>query len=141
MKIYNKKARFDYQLFDRIEAGLMLNGSEAKAIHTGHADISRSFARMVGGELFLLNANIPVTSPPQGYNPLRSRKLLVHKKELFGLAVRMKQQKLTLVLTSLYTKGRLIKAELALAKSKRKFEKKQTLKARDIQRDVDRELK
>lgn len=141
MKIINRKAGFDYQILEKFECGIVLSGAEAKAIHTNHADLSRSTARIMGGEAYLINASIQPKNPPNNYQPTRSRKLLLHKAELVSLGTKIKQFKLTLVPLSLYTKGRLVKAELALAKPKRKFEKKQTLKDRDIQRDLERELR
>jgi SsrA-binding protein len=140
MQTFNKRADFDYQLFDRVEVGLVLSGGEAKAVRTGHADISRSFAKIIGGEVFLVNANIPIVGK-KDYDSTHSRKLLLHKKEILSLETQMKAQKLTLVPTKLYTKGRLVKLELALAKAKREFDKRKTLKQKDIQRDIDRELR
>ena len=141
MSIVNKKARFNYQLEEeRHEAGLVLTGGEAKAIRTGHADLSNSFAKILSGEIWLVNANIPITGA-KNYNPTRSRKLLLHKSEIINLSVKMKQRKLNLVPLKLYNKARLTKLELALGKSKRKFEKKESLKQMDIKREVEQEYK
>lgn len=140
MLIINKRAGFDNEFIERFEAGIVLKGAEAKAIRMGHADLSRSFARLVQGELFLVNASIPISNLPN-YEHTRTRKLLVHKKELDTLEGKIKGQKLTLVPVKLYNKGHLIKVELALARSKRKFEKKEKIKARDIERDIERELR
>jgi SsrA-binding protein len=151
MRIVNKKANFEYILTtERFEAGLVLLGSEAKALRTGHADIKQSVVRFVGNELFLINANIPVASPPRGYSPTRSRKLLLNKKELISIQTKSKQLKLALVAVSLYNerssrpegrKSSFFKLELALGKSKRKFEKKESIKKQDIDRDLERELR
>jgi len=132
MHIFNKRADFEYNILDRFEAGIMLSGGEAKAIRDGRADISRSFAKIISGEVYLVNANIDST---------RSRKLLLHKNEILSLETQMKAQKLTLVPVSLYTKGRLVKVELALAKAKREFDKRKSLKQKDIKRDIERELR
>jgi len=141
MKITNKRARFDYKLEDdRFEAGLSLSGGEAKAIRTGHLDLSGSVARIVGGEAWLINANIPVLGSSK-YDAKRSRKLLLHKSEIVSMATKAKQQKLTLLPLAVYTKGRLVKAELALGKPKKKFEKRQEIKLRDIERDLAQELR
>ncbi|MCJ7805251.1 SsrA-binding protein SmpB [Patescibacteria group bacterium] len=141
MKIPNKRARYEYSLeSDRFEAGLVLSGGEAKAIRTGHADLTRSVARILNGEGWLINANIPFEGAPK-YNPTRSRKLLLHKQEITSILTKMKQRRLTLVPVSLYTTGRLIKLALALGKPKRQFEKKEAIKRKDIQRDIERELK
>ena len=141
MKIANKRANYEYILEgDRVEAGISLSGGEAKAVRTGHVDINQSVARIVNGEAFLINANIPVTGA-QNYSSTRSRKLLLHKKEILFLTTKMKQFKLTLVPISLYNKGRLIKVTLALAKPKRKFEKKEAIKRKDIERELEKEFK
>jgi SsrA-binding protein len=140
MRTFNKRAEFDYNLLDRVETGIVLTGGEAKSVRTGHADISRSYAKVIGGEVYLVNANIPIPDKKE-YNSTRSRKLLLHRKEIISLETQMKAQKLTLVPVSLYTKGRLIKLELALAKSKREFDKRHSVKLKDIKRDLERELR
>ncbi|MDP3994360.1 MAG: SsrA-binding protein SmpB [bacterium] len=141
MRIFNKKAKFDYNLEkERIETGVVLSGGEAKAIRTGHLDLSQSHARIVNGEVFLINANIPVQGAIK-YNSTRMRKLLLHKKEIISLSTKVKQQKLTLVPVKMYTKGHLVKCELALGKSKRKFEKKEAIKRKDIERDIEKEFR
>ncbi len=141
MKIFNKKARYEYSLTsDKVEAGISLLGAEAKAIRTGHVDLSQSVARMLNGEAWLINANIPILQPPQGYNSTRTRKLLLNRDEIVSLSTKMKQMKLTLVPTSMYNKGRLVKVGLALGKPKRKFEKRQVLKKKDIEREIEKEF-
>lgn len=141
MKITNKRANYEYNLEpDRFEAGISLSGGEAKALRTGHGDISRSVARIVNGEIFLINTNIPIVGA-QNYSSTRSRKLLLHRDEIVSLLTKMKQFKLTLVPLSLYTKGRLVKLNLALGKPKREFEKKEMIKRKDIEREIERELK
>jgi SsrA-binding protein len=140
MKITNKRARFDYQIFESIEAGISLTGGEARAVRTGHINLTNSFVKIIGKEAYLVNANIPIVGKKY-YNPTVSRKLLLHKSQILDLLVKSKQKKLTIVPISVYTRKRLIKLELALAKSKRKFEKKDALKKIDIQRDIDIELK
>ena len=141
MYIFNKRAKFDYELEkDRIETGVVLSGGEAKAIRTGHLDLSQSHARVVNGEIFLINANIPVQGATK-YDSTRMRKLLLHKKEIISISTKLKQQKLTLVPVRMYTKGHLVKCELALGKSKRKFEKRDSLKRKDIAREIEKEFK
>lgn len=141
MRISNKRANFEYQLQgDRFEVGIALTGGEAKAVRTGHADLSQALARVLNGEAYLINASIPV-SGAKNYNATRTRKLLLHKQEIVSISTVAKQQKLTLVPTKLYTKGHLIKLELALGKPKRKFEKKEAIKRKDIEREIARELK
>lgn len=139
-KIINRRASFDYQLFDRFEAGLVLSGAEVKAIRAGHANLSQAHAKFVGPELFLVNAAISVPGK-KDYRPTQSRKLLLHKHQLISLSTTCKAKKLTLIPLKLYTKGRLLKLEFALAKPKRKHQKRAALKKRDLQRDLEHELK
>ncbi len=141
MKIFNKKARFEYSLEpERIEAGLSLSGGEAKAIRTGHLDLSQAVARVLNGEIYLINANIPIQGAKK-YVSTRMRKLLLHKKEILSLGTEMKQRKLTLVPLSMYTKGHLVKLQLALGKAKAKYEKKEAIKKKDIERELEQEFK
>lgn len=141
MRIFNKRAKFNYNLEKkRVETGVVLSGGEAKAVRTGHLDLSQSHARVVNGEIFLINANIPIQGATK-YDSTRMRKLLLHKREIISISTKMKQQKLTLVPVKMYTKGHLVKCELALGKPKRKFEKKESIKRKDIQREVERELR
>lgn len=141
MRIFNKRARFEYELTpEKVEAGVSLLGAEAKSLREGRGDLSQSFARVIGSEVYLVNANIPATGI-QNYNTTRSRKLLLHKREILSLLTKAKQQKLQFVPTVLYNKGRLIKLELALGKPKRKFEKKEAIKRKDIQRDIEQEFR
>ena len=143
MKITNRKAPFDYQLLDRFEAGINLFGAEVKAVREGHVDLSGSFVRILGSEAYLVNANIfPYKyARPETYDERRTRKLLLHKKEIFSLKSKMDGANLTVVPVSVYTTHRLIKVELALAKSKKKFEKRESIKKKDINRQIEEELK
>ena len=141
MAIINKRARYEFSLTEeKVEAGISLSGGEAKAIREGHADLSQSVARIMEGEVYLINANIPVVGA-KNYLSTRSRKLLLHKEEIVSISTKAKQQKLTLVPTKMYTKGRLVKLELALGKPKRKFEKRQQMKKKDIEKELAQELK
>jgi len=141
MRIFNKKAGFEYHLTsERFEAGLSLKGMEAKALREGHGDISQSHVRVLDGEAFLINANIPVNGA-RNYNSTRVRKLLLHKNQIVTLLTKMKQEKFAIVPVKLYNKGRLIKLEIALGKSKRKFQKKESIKKRDIEREISQEMK
>jgi len=141
MRIFNKKARFQYTLeSERIEAGLSLSGGEAKAIRTGHLDLSQAVARVLNGEIFLINANVPIQGA-QKYVSTRMRKLLLHKSEILSLGTKMKQRKLTLVPLSVYTKGHLVKLKLALGKPKAKYEKKEAIKRKDIEKELAQSFK
>jgi SsrA-binding protein len=143
MKITNRKATYDYQLFDRFEAGINLFGAEVKAVREGHVDLTGSFVRIIGSEAFLVNANIfPYKyARPETYDERRTRKLLLHKKEIISLKSKMEGSRLTVVPVSVYTTHRLIKIELAFAKSKKKFEKRESIKKKDINRQIEEELK
>ena len=141
MKIFNKKARFEYELTGTgVEAGISLKGAEAKSIREGRADLSNAFVKILNGEAYLVNANVPAQGL-ENYNSTQTRKLLMHKSEIVALSVKSKQQKLQIVPVSLYNKARLIKVYLELGKPKRKFEKKEAIKRRDINRDIAGELK
>lgn len=140
MRIFNRRATFNNELFDRYEAGIELTGLEAKALRKGDADLSHSYAKIIGNQLFLINAGISVYGS-QKTDPRRSRRLLLHRKEIDNIEVKIKQKKLTLVPISLYNKGRLFKVELALARTKRSYQKKETIKRRDIERDIERALR
>jgi len=142
MKITNKKAHFDYELSETLEAGINLFGSEVKAVRLGRADLTGSYVKLVGDEIYLINATI---SPYQSgqiedYDEKRTRKLLLHKKEIVALRSRMQSANLALIPVSLYFKRGFIKIEIALGKGKKKFEKRESIKSRDIQRDIEHEM-
>lgn len=147
MKVFNKRAKFEYELLtDRIEAGISLLGIEAKAFRDNRIDLSQSFVKVINGEAYLINANFSAFTGGSArgsdtYNPTRMRKLLLHKKEVLALITKVKQKKLQIVPTMLYNSGKRIKVELVLGKSKRKFEKKESLKKKDIEREVQAQLK
>ena len=141
MRIYNKRARYEYELTsEKVEAGVALRGIEARSLREGRGDLSQAHVRIMNGEAFLINANIPATGIEK-YDPTRIRKLLLHRKELVALEGKMKGKKLQLVPIALYNRKRLVKLELALGKPKRQFEKKESLKQADIKRDLEREFK
>lgn len=141
MKLFNKRAKFEYELTgEGIEAGISLKGLEAKSVREDRGDLSQSFAKIIGNEAYLVNANIPAKGI-DSYDPTRTRKLLLHRKEIVVLSTKMKQKKLQLVPIRLYNKGRLIKLYLELGKPKRQFEKKEAIKRHDLDLDLERELK
>lgn len=142
MKITNKKAHFDYELQETLEAGISLFGSEVKAVRLGRADLTGSYVRIIGNEANLVNATI---SPYQSgqiedYDEKRTRKLLLHGKEIQALKSKMQSANLALIPVSLYFKHGFIKLELALGKGKKKFEKRESIKKKDIQRNIEHEL-
>jgi len=143
MKIINRKAFYDYEILDRFEAGINLLGAEVKAIRLGHADLSGSFARILGSEAYLINAKIfPYEyARPDQYDSKRTRKLLLHKKQIIAIKSKTEGANLTIVPVSLYTRNNLIKLELALGKPKKKFEKKESIKRKDIEREIEEALK
>lgn len=141
MKIDNKRAKFEYELTgEGIEAGIALKGMEAKSIREGRGDLSNAFVKIIGTELFLVNANIPA-SGIAGYDSIRSRKLLLHKREILSLITKSKQKKLQIVPVRMYNKGRLVKLYCELGVGKRKFDKKAAIKAHDIKRDIEKEFR
>lgn len=141
----NKKARFDYEILDTLEVGIVLTGDEVKSLRAGHVNLTGSFATVNRGELFLINCHI--TPYEQAYDKkdelsTRSRKLLLHKRELNKLIGSISQKGITVVPLKLYFNARSkIKAELGLCKHKKAAGKKQALQERDIKRDTARELK
>ncbi len=143
MKISNKRAFFDFEVREKFEAGINLLGAEVKAIRLGHADLSGSFVKIIGSEAYLINSKIfPYEyARPENYDPGRTRKLLMHKKEIISLRSKIDGANLTLVPLSWYTTNRLIKLELALGKSKKKFEKRQAIKKKDLDREQEELLK
>lgn len=143
MRIFNRRARRDYQIIDTLEAGVALTGPEVKSIKQGRGDLTSSFVRIRDGEAWLVGASIPPYGPAgqKDYDLLRTRKLLLHKKEILLLSIKVRQKNLTLVPISVYTKGPRVKAEIALARGKKKYEKREARRKRDIEREVERELR
>lgn len=143
MKIVNKKAFYEYEILERFEAGINLTGAEVKAVRQEKVDLKGSFVRIIGSEAYLVNAKIyPYEyARPEGYDVERTRKLLLHKSEIIALKSKIEGQNLTLVPLSLYTRHDFIKVELATAKGKKKYEKKEAIKRRDLEREIEQELK
>lgn len=138
MKISNKKAKLDYEILETLEAGIVLTGAEVKSIKDGRANLIDTFVKVINGNLYLINAEIPryKYSTDEFYDSRRSRKLLVKKKELIQIDSKLKSKNLTLIPVSLYTKGKLIKVEVGLARGRKRHEKRE----REKKRDMDREL-
>ena len=142
MRILNRKARFKYQILEKIETGIVLTGAEIKSIRAGRADLSQSFARIRDGEVFLVNAHIyPWMGSQKFTDSRRERKLLLHKRQILNWQGKIAGGKLTLVPLAIYIKRNLAKVELALAKSKAKFDKRAALKKKTIKREIERELR
>ena len=138
MKIKNKKAFFNYEISDTFEAGIVLAGAEVKSIKDGRINLSDSYVKILGGELWLVNADIPKYryDGSSDYDSKRSRKLLVKGKELVGIDSKLKQKNLTLIPLSVYTTRGKIKVEVGFGKGRKRHEKK----AREKERDLNREL-
>lgn len=143
MKIINKRINFDYELFDKIEAGAALSGAEVKSLFANQASLNEAYVKIINGEAFLLNAHIhPYKfADVSKIDPKRTRKLLLHQKELLSLENKMKQKNLILVPVAWYNKGRQIKLEIALARGKKKWEKKEAIKKKDQKKEIEQELK
>lgn len=142
MKIFNRRAKFKYVILEKVEAGIVLVGAEVKSIRANRADLSESFARIRDGEVFLLNAYInPWMGSEKFKDTRRERKLLLSRRQILNWQGKIAGSKLTLVPLSIYIKGNLAKVELALAKSKAKYDKRDVLKARTSTRDVEREVR
>ncbi|MES2023789.1 MAG: SsrA-binding protein SmpB [Patescibacteria group bacterium] len=139
----NRKARFDYEILEKFECGIELLGQEVKSIRGGQMSLEGAFVIVRGGEAFLINSNVPpyqVKNAPKDYDPLRNRKLLLTKKEIKELSDNEKTN-LTIVPLSVYNKNRKIKLEIALVKGKKKYDKRESIKKRDTDREVRREMK
>ena len=142
--VKNKRAYFDYEILEKYEAGIELFGYEVKSIKTGHISLRGSFVIIKKSEVFLLNASISPYQPgntPKDYDPLRRRKLLLHKNEVKSLIGKSKQKGLTLVPLRVYTKRRKIKIKIGLARAKKKLDKREIIKKREIERESKREIK
>ena len=140
----NRKAYFNYEILEKYEAGIEFLGTEVKSVRGGRMSLEGAFVIVRGGEAYLINSNIPpyqVKNAPKDYDPLRNRKLLLTKKEISKLAGSEKNKSLTIVPTSVYNKGRKIKVEIALVKGKKKFDKRETIKKRETDREIRREYK
>jgi len=139
----NRRARYDYELLDRFEAGIVLRGPEVKSLRAGRANLGDAFATVRGGELWLLNCHISPYEQAGRENPepRRERKLLMKRAEIARLGSKIAEKGLTLVAVSLYWKNGRAKVELALARGKRRHDKRQTIRQREEQREMDRALK
>lgn len=144
MRIYNKQAPTNFNVEEKFEAGIVLQGQEVKAVKLGHADLTGSYVKLLGSEAHLINARIfPYAfARTDGYQETRTRKLLLHKKELLRIKTKLAEGKHTLVGLALYeTKTGLIKVEIGLAKGKKKQDKRAELKQKDLIREAEQEVK
>ncbi len=140
----NDKARYDYELLETLEAGLMLTGQEVKSAKTGHMKLKGAHVTFHKGEAMLTGAHIalyPKAGPLPEYDPERSRKLLLHKKEVNRLRGKREEDGLTIIPIRAYIKGGRIKVELAVARGKKQFEKREAIKKRDLDREARSRMK
>lgn len=140
----NKKARMNYEILEEYEAGIELLGNEVKALRGNHGKLDGSHIIVRGGEAYVVGMSIPPYQPsntPEAYDPERSRKLLLTKKELITLAENEGQKGLTIVPLSVYNKGDKLKMRIAVARGKKAFDKRAVLKKRDTEREMRRTLK
>ncbi len=140
----NKRASFDYELQEKFEGGLVLSGKEVKSVKAGHVQLSGAFLHISKGELWLKNAFFtpygPAGTPVEG-EANRDRKVLVHKRELKRLIGKKQIDGMTIIPVSLYTKGNLVKLSFAIGKGKKKFEKRDAIKKRDVDRQIRQHMK
>ncbi len=142
--IDNRKAHFNYTIEETFEAGIELYGFEVKSIKKGSGNINSAFCIVRGGEAYIIGMNIPPYQPHNvdpAYNPERTRRLLLSKKEIKKLGEKDDIKGLTLVPISLYSKGRYIKVSIAVARGKKTFDKREKIKKRDLDREMEREYK
>jgi SsrA-binding protein len=139
----NRKARHDYHIVERVEAGIALTGTEVKSLRDGGGTIRESYAQLRDGELFLVGANIAPYKQGniQNHDPLRDRKLLLHRREIEQLGAKVAQRGMTLVPLSLYLAGGKVKLELGLARGKEGVDKRHAIAERDARRQMERAVK
>ena len=139
----NRKALFDYEILGKFSAGLELSGQEVKSVRAGKINLRGAFVAVRGREAFLISAEIPPYQPkntPADYDATRPRKLLLTTPEIAELAEAEHTKGLTIVPLSVYNKGRFLKADIAIARGKKKFDKRQAIKKRDVEREIKRSL-
>tara|TARA_Y100000768_G_scaffold124096_1_gene91906 strand:- start:113 stop:559 length:447 start_codon:yes stop_codon:yes gene_type:complete len=139
----NRKAYHEFHILENFEAGIQLKGSEVKSIREGSVSLKQSYIVTRRGEAWIKALHIPSYSHTgyDGHDPLRNRKLLLHKREILKIDAKLAEKGLTAVPTKLYFKGGLVKIELGLAKGKKLYDKRASKKKRDVERDIQRALK
>lgn len=142
--VENKKARFDYEILEKIEAGLKLLGFEVKSLKKGQGSLAGAYVVVRGDEAFVVGMHISpyqAANTPKEYEPERTRKLLLNKKEIWELAQFEKKKGLTIIPTSVYNKKNKVKMEIVVARGKKKYDKRESLKKQQSERDINRTLK
>ncbi|KKS95649.1 MAG: ssrA RNA (tmRNA)-binding protein, SsrA-binding protein [Candidatus Gottesmanbacteria bacterium GW2011_GWA2_43_14] len=143
MKIINKKAFHDFEILETYETGLVLNGAEVKSVRSGRMSLEGAFVRIIGSEIYLVNAQIfPYAyARPENYDPKRSRKLLMHKREITSLKSKLSADRLTLLPLECYNSQSFLKLKIGLARGRKQYEKREKLKKKAVVRDIERALK
>lgn len=143
MEIINRKARFDYEIEDEYEAGIVLKGTEIKSIRNGKANIKDSYAIIRNNELYLLNSHISLYEAGNRFNheETRTRKLLMHKREILKLKDKIEKEGYTLIPLKMYFKGSKLKVLIGLAKGKKNYDKREAIKKRDTEREMQKIIK
>ncbi|MBI2600515.1 SsrA-binding protein SmpB [Candidatus Daviesbacteria bacterium] len=143
MRFINKRGLHNFHITDRLEAGLVLTGSEVKSVRAGRLDLSLSHIKVIQGEAFLVNANIPrfKQTSDKEYDPFRLRKLLLHRAQIDALIGKASATGFTLIPVSIYDKNNRFKVEIGVAKSKKDFDKRKALKEKDQLRRIEQELR
>jgi len=146
MKVFaeNRKARFDYEILETFEAGLVLTGTEVKSIREGRVSLKDAYVDVRNGELYLVNmyvAPYPMAAEIFQHDPERPRKLLLHRYEINRIIGKLSQRGFTAVPLKLYARGPWIKAEIALVRGKRKYEKRESIRRRELEREIERARK
>ena len=136
----NRKARFDFHILDTFKAGLVLSGNEVKSIRLGRVNLQDSFGRVERGEVWVYGLHITPYMMVKG-EPLRRRKVLLNKREILKLTGKVAEKGLTLVPLKIYFEGNWAKVELALARAKKKYEKRETLRIKEAKREIERAFK
>ena len=142
MKVINRRARYDYEILESFETGIVLTGPEVKSLRGGRMTLDGSFVKIIGSEVYLVNAQIfPYPyARPENYDPKRTRKLLMHKKEINLIHRRSQEKGLSIVPYKIYFKGGRAKLEIALARGKKQYDKRQALKEKDERRELKKGL-
>ena len=143
MEIINRKAKFNYQIFDTVEAGIVLTGTEIKSLRLGKANIRDSYVRVKDNEMYIINMHISSYENGNIFNhdETRERKLLLHKKEIFKFRDKIKLEGYTIVPLKVYLKNGRAKVLIGLAKGKKNYDKREDIKKRDIERNIRARLK
>lgn len=142
--VQNKKVFFNYDIIETYQAGVSLLGLEVKSLKQGQGSLEGAYVVLRGGEAFLVGATIPpyqVGNTPEDYDPMRTRKLLLSKKELGELEKQSQVKGLTIVPISVYNRDKLIKLEIGIGRGKKNIDKRETIKKREVKRDIERTLK